>query len=127
MQRAIAAAPGIGAAREGLGPLEVGQKVGVAPTLGPAIVGRRMTRLIGERIDDARTAQNLAARIGNHAAIQTRLRHRLIAPVQRAARQRGPLRRVGGTRGSFPAPPPPPPHPPPPPTPPPPPYAAPRT
>jgi hypothetical protein len=68
VQRAVAAAPGIGAAREGLGASEIGKQVGVAPAGRPAVVGRRMAALVGQRIDDARPADRLAAWTGDRAA-----------------------------------------------------------
>ena len=94
MQGPAAAAPGTGAAREGLGAPEIGQEVGVTPARRPAVVGRRMTALVGQRIDDARTAHRLAARTGDRAAAQPRLRRRLVSPVQRALLEAGPGRRV---------------------------------
>ena len=93
MQGAAAAAPRIGATREGFGAPEVGQQVGVTPARRPAVVGGRMPALVGQRIDDARPADRLAAWTGDGATVQSGLRRRLVSPVQRALLEAGPGRR----------------------------------
>ncbi len=99
MLRPLAAMPRVGAAREGLGPPEIGQEIGKAPAGaaggGPAVVAGRVAPLVGERVDGARPAQHLAARIGDGAAAQGGLRGRDVAPVDVAAGEPRPVRGHG--------------------------------
>ena len=77
-----------------LGTLEVRQKISVAPSLGPFVIGGRMTPLIRKRVDRTRASHGLAARIWHDAAVQSRLGRRGISPIEGPTLQGGPLRRI---------------------------------
>ncbi|ENN86115.1 hypothetical protein RHSP_32539 [Rhizobium freirei PRF 81] len=85
MQRAVGAAPSLFAAMRMLHPLEVGQHIGIGPALGaeffPAIEVLGMAAHIDHAVDRGGAADHLAARRGDAAVIELRLRLGKIAPI----------------------------------------------
>ena len=88
MQRAVAAAPAILAAVCVLHALEIGEHVGEGPAgralFGPVVEVARMAAHIDHAVDRRRAADHLAARRGQHAAAEMRLRLGRKAPVVEA-------------------------------------------
>ena len=98
LERAVAAAPVVGAGQAVLHPLEVGQAVEVVPLLhprlpAPSLVVERVAALEDHPVDAARATEYLAARVEDPPAAQVRLGVSLVLPVVEPAadreRQRG--------------------------------------
>ena len=92
-ERAVAAAPVVGARETALHPLEVGQAVGVVPLLhpgvgGPALVVERVAALEDHPVDARGAAEDLAARVVDAAPVHERLRLGLVLPVVEAVPDR---------------------------------------
>ena len=83
--RPLAAAVAVGAGRESLQALEVGQHLVVAPAaaaaLGPALVVQRVAAQVDHAVDRGGAAQGLAARLVERAAVEVLLRLGLQVPV----------------------------------------------
>ena len=85
VQRAARAVELVGAALVVLGLAEVRQHVAPAPTRvaqrGPMVVVGAVAARVDHRVDGARAAQHLAARLVGAAAVESRLRHGVEFPV----------------------------------------------
>jgi hypothetical protein len=96
-ERAVTAAPLIGAAGERLHPAEVGQAVRVAPLwqaeAGPPVVVHRVAAVVDHRVDRGRAADGLACLLLDRPPVQMRLGPGGVAPLDGPAlvgeRQRG--------------------------------------
>ena len=85
-ERAVAAAPVVGASEAVLHLLEVGQAVEVVPLLhprlgAPALVVERVAALEDHPVDRAGAAEHLAAGVEHPAVVEVRLRVGLVLPV----------------------------------------------
>ena len=87
--RTAAAAPGVFAPAVAFAAPEVRQDLGIGPAgrafRGPAVVVEGMTPDVGHAVDRGRPAEPLAARLKDAATGEMFLRHRVVAPVPRAA------------------------------------------
>ena len=92
LQRAVAAVEAVGPVLVGLGPQEVGQAIvprpAVAAKIGPAVIVAAMPAHIQHRVDGARPAQRLAARLKAAPPVQPGLRNGAIGPVAQLAAPR---------------------------------------
>ena len=74
--------------------LEIRQHVPVAPAgiahLGPVVINRGMPANVHHQVELAGAADDLAARLGDHAVIQAGLRNGGVAPVNIRTQQREP-------------------------------------
>ena len=98
LERAVAAAPVVGAGQAVLHPLEVRQAVEVVPLLQarlprPPLVVHRVAALEDHPVDAARTAEHLAAGVVDPAAAELRLGVGLVLPVVEPAADRERQRR----------------------------------
>ena len=88
-QRTAAAAPGVFAPAVALAAPEVRQDLGIGPAgrafLGPTLVVEGMAPDVGHAVDRGRPAEPLAARLKDAPTCEMPLRHRVVAPVPRAA------------------------------------------
>ena len=87
--RTAAAAPGVFAPVVAFAAPEVRQDLGIGPAgrafLGPALVVEGMAPDVGHGVDCGRPTEPLAARLKDAATGEMFLRHRVVAPVPRAA------------------------------------------